>query len=94
MDKKLPIICPSCQSELKVHSLQCGSCQTTITGSYELPVFLKLDQKEQDFIIEFVKSSGSLKIMAQLLKLSYPTVRNMLDELINKMDEFQKCHNE
>jgi hypothetical protein len=94
MDKKLPIICPSCQSELKVHSLQCGSCQTTISGSYELPVFLKLDQKEQDFIIEFVKSSGSLKIMAQQLKLSYPTVRNMLDELIHKIDELQKIHNE
>jgi hypothetical protein len=51
---------------------------------------MRLDQKEQSFIIEFVKSSGSLKIMAEKLKLSYPTVRNMLDDLIDKiikMDE-------
>jgi hypothetical protein len=94
MDKRLPIICPSCQSELKVHTLQCNACQTKIDGLFDLPVFLKLEQKEQNFIIEFVKSSGSLKIMAQQLKLSYPTVRNMLDELIHKIDELQKIPNE
>jgi hypothetical protein len=94
MKKKLPVICPSCQLELKVHSLQCGSCQTTISGSFDLPVFSKLEQKEQDFIIEFVKSSGSLKIMAQQLKLSYPTVRNMLDDLIQNINTLQIIKNE
>ena len=90
MDKKLPIICPSCHSELKVQTLQCNSCQTSINGSFDLPIFSKLEPKEQDFIIEFVKCSGSLKVMAQQLKLSYPTVRNMLDELIHKIEELQK----
>jgi len=94
MDKRLPVICPSCQSELKVHSLQCGSCLTLISGSFELPIFSKLEQKDQDFIIEFVKSSGSLKIMAQHLKLSYPTVRNMLDDLISKIEKLQNIPNE
>jgi len=89
MSKKLPICCPSCQSELNVHSLQCSNCQTSINGSFELPLFLKLEPKEQDLVIEFVISSGSLKVMAQQLKLSYPTVRNMLDELIKKITEFQ-----
>lgn len=86
MNKKLPISCPSCNSELKVQSLHCDSCETTINGFYHLPLLLKLDQKEQDFIIEFVLSSGSLKVMSQKLKLSYPTVRNMLDELIDKIN--------
>lgn len=89
MNKKLPIYCPSCQSELNVHSLQCNNCQTSINGSFELPFFLKLDPKEQDLVIEFVLSSGSLKVMAQKLKLSYPTVRNMLDELIGKINQLQ-----
>lgn len=89
MDKKLPIVCPSCQSDLSVHSLHCESCQTAISGSFSLPMFLKLEQKEQDFIIDFVKSSGSLKVMAQQLKLSYPTVRNMLDDLIRKISNIQ-----
>lgn len=89
MENKLPIICPSCQSDLKVHSLHCEACKTTITGSFGLPMFLKLDEKEQNFILDFIKSSGSLKVMAQQLKLSYPTVRNMLDDLINKLSETQ-----
>jgi len=38
------------------------------------------------FIVEFVKSSGSLKDMARQLGVSYPTVRNMLDEIIEKLN--------
>lgn len=94
MNKKLPIICPSCHAMLDVHCLQCSSCQTSINGMFELPLFLKLDQREQDFVIEFVLSSGSLKIMAQKLKLSYPTVRNMLDDLIQKISGLQNTNHE
>jgi hypothetical protein len=90
MDKRFPVICPSCESELKAQSLFCDSCKTSISGSFELPLLLKLDQREQDFIIDFVKSSGSLKNMAQNLKLSYPSVRNMLDDLITKISKLQK----
>jgi hypothetical protein len=79
---------------LNVQSLQCNSCDTSINGSFELPLLLKLDQKEQDFILEFVLSSGSLKVMAQKLKLSYPTVRNMLDELIQKISGLQNINHE
>jgi len=89
MNKKLPVLCPSCSSELKVQSLHCDNCETTITGLYHLPLLLKLEQKEQDFIILFMQSSGSLKIMAQKLKFSYPTVRNMLDDLIKKINKLQ-----
>ena len=90
MEKRLPVSCPGCDSQLKVSSLICEHCDTAVTGIFQLPVLMKLDQKEQSFIIEFVKSSGSLKIMAEKLKLSYPTVRNMLDDMIEKiikMDE-------
>ncbi len=89
MNKRLPIQCPSCYAGLNVHSLQCDVCQTSINGKFELPLFLNLDPKEQEFVIEFVISSGSLKVMAQKLKLSYPTVRNMLDELIQKIITLQ-----
>lgn len=89
MEKKLPILCPGCGGSLKVKSLYCESCDTTISGSFDLPLFLKLEQKEQDFIMDFVLSSGSLKQMAKSLKLSYPTVRNMLDDLIEKITQLK-----
>lgn len=89
MKKTLPVNCPACHSELKVQSLQCGNCDTTISGLFDLPLLLKLEQKDQDFILDFVQSSGSLKVMAQKLKLSYPTVRNMLDDLISKVTKLK-----
>ena len=81
----LPRICPSCQSQLKVKSLTCENCLTEVSGLYELPVLLRLKPDEQDFILQFVKYSGSLKDMAKHLNLSYPTVRNRLDDIIAQL---------
>lgn len=94
MQKSFPISCPGCQGRLKVESFHCDACDTTITGSFSLPLFLKLNQKEQDFIMEFVQNSGSLKKMSKSLKLSYPTVRNMLDDLIEKLTQLKNEEDE
>jgi hypothetical protein len=83
--KVLPTICPSCSSGLKVKSLICEKCDTEIQGQYQLPALTRLSPDDQAFILEFVKSSGSLKEMARLLRLSYPTVRNRLDEIIERV---------
>ena len=82
---RLPIVCPSCSTTLQVTSLSCGKCETIVSGKFQLPNLAQLDLVEQKFIISFVKSSGSLKIMAQQLGLSYPTVRNLLDDIILKL---------
>lgn len=81
----LPTNCPSCNSALKVKSLYCENCETEVNGKYELPVLIQLTEEEQRFILDFVKSSGSLKEMAANMKLSYPSVRNRLDEIIDKI---------
>jgi hypothetical protein len=85
MKKSLPHICPSCQSPLKVTSLACETCDTTVSGSFELPLLARLSSEDLQFILDFVKSSGSLKVMAQQMGLSYPTVRNRLDDIILKI---------
>ena len=85
----VPTHCPSCSEQLKVKSLTCDRCQTEITGQYDLPMFALLTVEEQKFILTFVKSSGSLKEMASLLSLSYPTVRNMLNEIIQKIESYE-----
>ena len=90
MQKNLPHTCPSCTTTLKVKSLVCDNCQTEVTGLFGLPLLASLTTQEQEFIVAFVKSSGSLKIMAQQLGLSYPTVRNLLDDLIEKIGTSEK----
>ncbi|MDR1739630.1 MAG: DUF2089 domain-containing protein [Bacteroidales bacterium] len=86
----LPCLCPSCQSQLSVKSLSCEKCGTEVTGLYELPVLARLSQDDQLFILKFVKCSGSLKDMSKQLGLSYPTVRNLLDEIIKKLTNYEK----
>ena len=85
--KQLPTSCPSCGGRLAVKRLCCDKCQTEVEGLYPLPVLVGLPQEEQEFILEFIKASGSLKEMAAILEVSYPTVRNRLDEIIEKLKQ-------
>jgi len=82
----LPCNCPSCQSQLKVKSLKCDTCQTEVSGLYDLPALARLSPDDQQFVLQFVKCSGSLKDMTKHLNLSYPTVRNLLDDIIEKIE--------
>jgi hypothetical protein len=86
----LPTYCPSCHAQLKVKCLTCESCKTEVSGSYDLPMLALLPENDQQFILRFVINSGSLKEMASELKLSYPTVRNMLNEIIEKIKTDEK----
>lgn len=85
----LPVYCPGCRRQLKVERLKCEQCETRVTGCYDLPLLALLSQEDQDFIIRFMKNSGSLKEMSNQLKLSYPTVRNMLNEVIEKIKRYE-----
>jgi hypothetical protein len=85
--KHLPLQCPGCNQPLKVSRLFCDECRTEVSGTFDLPLLARLDEKEQAFVIDFVKSSGSLKDMAKSMGISYPTVRNFLDELIDKLNK-------
>lgn len=87
MKKNLPHCCPACGSEMEVRSLGCTNCDTLVSGSFRLPALLRLSPEDQQFVLDFVKCSGSLKIMAQHLKLSYPTVRNLLDDIISRINK-------
>ncbi len=84
--KSLPIACPSCGGRLAVKRLRCEACETEVEGLFPLPPLASLPPDDQDFVLDFVKASGSLKEMAGLLKVSYPTVRNRLDEIIGKLN--------
>jgi hypothetical protein len=88
--KNLPTTCPSCSGKLAVKRLYCENCKTEVEGLYPLPVLASLSQEDQEFILEFIKASGSLKEMAAILKVSYPTVRNRLDDVIVKLKQDKK----
>ncbi len=86
---KLPVRCPSCGSGLSVQSLACRECDTVVNGRYDLPVLLMLEKEELEFVLRFVLNSGSLKEMSKEMGLSYPTIRNYLDDLISKLQSLE-----
>jgi hypothetical protein len=88
-EKILPINCPACHAKLKIKRLGCTNCDTEINGDFDFPVLARLEKKEQDFVLSFVKHSGSLKEMAKEMNLSYPTVRNLLDKIIVRIKEME-----
>ena len=69
-----------------VQTMHCAGCGTKIEGDFVLPELMRLSEENQQFVLDFVRCSGSLKEMAQKLGLSYPTVRNRLDEVISQLE--------
>lgn len=53
-----------------------------------------LDDEDLNFVKKFIMASGSLKEIAQLYNVTYPTVRLRLDRLIQKIGLHDKNENE
>ena len=47
---------------------------------------LNLDREDLEFIKNFIVNSGSLKNIAKIYNVSYPTVRLRLDKLISSIE--------
>ena len=90
VEKKMPQNCPSCDTKMKVKKLLCPNCDTEVEGLFNFPILSSLSNEDQLFIIDFIKVGGSLKEMATNMKLSYPTIRNQLDDIIERVNSFQK----
>ena len=90
----LPTECPSCQQRLTVSQLQCSGCETMVAGNYQLPTLASLSSADQRFVVQFVTVGGSLKEMAKHLKVSYPTVRNRLNQVIERIQNISATEGE
>lgn len=55
---------------------------------------LSLDKEDVEFVKRFVLNSGSLKEIAKVYEVSYPTVRIKLDRLIQKIELNEAADNE
>lgn len=82
--------CPSCaSSDLQVVKIECAHCNTKFEGHFEISALLQLPEDDLQFILDFVKCSGSLKEMAVIHKVSYPTLRNRLNSLIDTLGNLE-----
>lgn len=77
--------CPICKENLRVKKLECTKCGISFEGEFYTSPVMALSEEEQSFVELFVLSSGSLKEMAQILGITYPTVRTRLDAIIENL---------
>jgi len=77
--------CPVCEGETLVTEIRCRSCDTTIRGKFDLCKFCKLSEEHKVFAEIFIKNRGNIKEIEKELNISYPTVRNKLEELIGAL---------
>lgn len=74
--------CPVCSGKLEVTGLHCPQCDTTIQGHYALTRFHQLTAEQLAFVETFVRCEGRINRVEEELGISYPTVRNRLNEVL------------
>jgi hypothetical protein len=79
--------CPVCHNELSASRLQCLACGTSIKGIFNLEInpFSKLNPEQLQFALNFVRFEGRLNRLEDEMKMSYPTLRNRLLDVIRTL---------
>lgn len=73
--------CPVCSGETEITKISCDECGTTIEGHFQLCKFCKLTAEQKTFIDVFIKCRGNIKEVEKELGVSYPTVKNKLEDV-------------
>ena len=79
--------CPICNGELAVTRLYCPLCDTTIEGHFSpgRNLFANLSPEQMQFALTFIRCEGRFNRMEEELNLSYPTLRNRLNDVIRTL---------
>jgi len=80
MNKRLQN-CPVCNSKLEVTRYHCPECDITIEGEFAISEFGALTPEQQEFARTFICCQGNIKEVEKALGISYPTVKNKLNQL-------------
>ena len=81
---KLPGQCPICHNDIEVTRFYCPHCDTSIEGHFDPSSnpFGILNKEQMYFLMTFIRCEGRFNRMEEELNLSYPTLRNRLQEIL------------
>lgn len=82
---KAPGRCPICNQELMVTRLNCPQCKTSLEGEFSSCRFCQLPADQVEFVEVFIKCRGNIKEVEKELGISYPTVRNRLEGVVQSL---------
>jgi hypothetical protein len=72
---------------MEIERLRCTSCDVAVEGKIPIPRLARLPAEDREFVELFVRSSGSLKAVAEKMGISYPTIRSRLNRVIETLEK-------
>lgn len=81
--------CPACGGPLVITECRCANCQLKMQGEFRPPLFATLSDDQLTFIRAFLRVRGNLSEMEKVLGVSYPTIRNKLDEINKSLERIE-----
>jgi hypothetical protein len=78
--------CPACGGPLVITECRCANCQLQMRGEFQPGPFSALTLDQLTFIRQFLRVRGNLTELEKVLGVSYPTIRNKLDEINLALD--------
>jgi hypothetical protein len=72
--------------DISVQKVKIKQSGIIVEGDFDLPPLAQLTIEDQIFITAFVRCQGSIKDMEELFGISYPTVKNRLNRISEKLE--------
>jgi hypothetical protein len=80
--------CPACGGQLIITECQCANCHLQMRGEFLPGMFASLTEDQLTFIKVFLSARGNLTEVERVLGISYPTIRNKLEEINAALTQF------
>lgn len=78
--------CPACGGRLVITECRCTNCQLQLKSEFSLGPLSTLPEDQLAFVRLFLRARGNLSEVEKVLGVSYPTIRNKLDEINKALD--------
>lgn len=82
--------CPACGGSIVITEIQCSNCHLKMQGEFKPGLFSTLSDDQLTFVRAFLRVRGNLSEMEKVLGVSYPTIRNKLEEINQTLERAEQ----
>lgn len=82
--------CPACGGQIVITEIQCANCHLKMQGEFTPGLFSTLSSDQLTFVRAFLRVRGNLSEMEKVLGVSYPTIRNKLEEINQALEHAEQ----
>ena len=83
--------CPACGGKVHITECQCEKCKLQLRGDFQSGPLATLSDDQLTFIRVFLSARGNLSEVERVLGISYPTIRNKLDEINDSLESLDEA---